>query len=180
MFFIDKYLSTFTKILDNLIHHIVIIYCYIVTVLLFILVAYPEQCLCIFCSWSSEAVVELQSSRLDIDINDYMLNLCINNFDPLSLPSDNLYIRFVKFLISEKGCTLPKYNNLYLNSDYGPFTVNNKEIEDKATILNILDLKLKIEQECKLKLEKNYRLKLEEYDLHLAKWLEEGLKEIWQ
>jgi hypothetical protein len=38
-----------------------------------------------------------------------------------------------------------------------------------STTLKVLDLRLKLEQECRLKLEKDYLLRLEEYDLHLAK-----------
>ena len=109
-----------------------------------------------------------------------MQNICINNFDIISLPSDNLYIRFVKFLINTNtGYTVPNGNYSPINSDYGGYIVKNKDIEVKSTILKALDLKLKIEEECILKLENNYKLKLVEYDIELIKWLI-SIKEILQ
>jgi hypothetical protein len=97
-----------------------------------------------------------------------MLNICINNFDHLSLPSDNLYIRFAKFLINTNtGYTVPSGTYFQINSS--GYIVENKDIEVKSTILKALDLKLKIEEECILKLENNYKLKLVEYDIELVK-----------
>ncbi len=168
MFYINKYL---------------LIYGYTVTVLLFILVAYPEQCLYgLMCLQFSQYNLSLGS---DIDV----LNLCINNFDiprSDSMSSDNAYIRFANILRNSKRIyTVSLDNSLKIkHRDYlyqvscKSTTFENTGPMINSTILKVLDLKLKLEQECKLKLEKNYRLKLEEYDIHLAKWLEEGLNEI--
>lgn len=180
MFYINKYLaiSFAAKILNK--DNIILIYSYIVTMLLFILVAYHEQCLLFFSSWQSEGAGELQFSHPNLDINNYMLNICINNLNILSLPSDNLYIWFVQFLINtETGYTVPEGNYSLINSGYGGYNVENKDIEVQSTILKVLDLKLKILEECTLKLENNYKLKLVDYYIELVKWLI-SIKEILQ
>jgi hypothetical protein len=102
----------------------VIIYCYILTVLLFIL--------CVHLFYLEP--VELQFSHYYLDTCVYKLNLCINNFDHLSLPSDNLYIRFAKFLInSDRVYMVPKDNYLRINNYYSHLytyaTTNNKVLD---------------------------------------------------
>ena len=159
MFYINKCLLIKRLNKENLI----LIYGYIVTVLLFIL------CLHLFYLEPGE----LQFSYPNQDINSYMLNICINNFDIISLPNDNLYIRFAKFLINtDKVYTVPRDNYLFLNNNYShlhTYVITNNKVSVKSTILKALNLKLKIEEECILKLENDYKLKLVDYNIMLAK-----------
>jgi hypothetical protein len=101
-----------------------------------------------------------------LDINNHVFNLCINNFDCISTSSDNLYYKFVNFLIkSPRVYTLPRDN--YLKIDYNYIGDNTATYQ--SFNMEILNLKSKIEKECLLKLEKEYKLKIAEYDTHLAK-----------
>lgn len=169
MIYINTYLAILVKNLNK--DNLIFIYCYIVTVLLLILslhLFYLEP-------------VELQFSHCYLDTGMYKLNLCINNFDHLSLPEDNLYIRFVRHLTeSDRVHTVPRDNFLRINNNYGDFHTNKITNNNKgpSAVLNLLDIRLKLEQECKLRLERDYQLKFEDYRLSLVKYIEEGLKEI--
>ena len=171
MFYKNEYLATLVKKFNK--DKIILIYCYIVTVLIIIIIILSLH---IFFGYP----FSYDNSSLYTNIDT--LSQGINNLDNSHTSitdrnvSSNLYIRFAKFLInSDKVYTIsripgPSYFKYDSSSHLHNNTlIENNQITGQSTILKVLDLKLKLKEECKLKLEKDYRLKLKEYDLELVK-----------